>query len=154
MSTEVEAELMTQLKAAMRAQDKRTISAIRMVRSKISEARTAKNAKEIDNDAAVEILRGYVKSLEAAIVEFRANGVDDDDENIIQLSAEVELFDPYMPKFKSEDETAALVDATIASSGATSPKDAGRVMGMLMKSYKGELDAGLVRTLVDARLKG
>jgi uncharacterized protein YqeY len=150
--TPIEAELMEQMKAAMRGGDKRATAAIRMVRTKIMEARTAKNAKELDDDDVLAILRGYVKSLEAALAEFRANNTPEDDENVVQLSAEVALFEPYMPKFKGEAETAALVDAAIAELGASSRREAGRVMGMLMKAHKGELDAALVRSLVDARL--
>ncbi len=152
MSTQIEADLMQQLKTAMKAGDKRALSAIRMVRTKIMEARTAKNAKPLDEDGVLEVIRGYVKSLEAALVEFRASGTSEDDENVLQLSAEVALFEPYMPKFKSEAETTAIVEAAIASTGATERKQAGMVMGAVMKGHKGEVEPGLVRKLVEARL--
>lgn len=152
MSTQIETELMANLKTAMKAGDKRAVSAIRMVRTKIMEARTAKNAKPLDEDGVLEVIRGYVKSLEAALAEFRASGTGEDDENILQLAAEVKLFQPYMPTFLSEEATAAIVEAAIASTGATARKQMGMVMGAVMKGHKGEVDPSLVKTLIEARL--
>lgn len=152
MTTQIETDLTAQLKAAMKAGDKRALNAIRMVRTKIMEARTAKNAKPLDEDGVLEVIRGYVKSLEAALAEFRASGTAEDDENVLQLAAEVELFAPYMPTFLSEAATAAIVDAAIAATGATERKQAGMVMGRVMKEHKGEVEPGVVRALVEARL--
>ena len=152
MSTTIEAELQEKLKGAMKAGDKRALSAYRMVRTKIMEKRTASDAKDLDEAGVLEVIRGYVKSLEAALTEYRALGTDEDDENIVQLAAEVALLDPYMPKFLAEAETIVIVEASIAATGATSRKQAGMVMGHVMKGHKGDVDAGLVKRLVDERL--
>lgn len=152
MSTTIELELQDKLKAAMKAGDKRALSAYRMVRTKIMEKRTAKDAKELDDAAVLDVIRSYVKSLEAALAEYRSLGTGEDDENVLQLAAEVAILDPYMPKFLGEDATIAIVEASIAATGATSRKQAGMVMGHVMKGHKGEVDAGVVKRLVEERL--
>jgi uncharacterized protein YqeY len=154
MTTEIERGLAEQLKDAMRAKDKRALAALRMVRTKIMEARTAKDAKPLDEDAVLAIIRGYVKTLEAALAEFRAAGTAEDDENILQLSAEVALLAPYLPSFLGAAETATIVEAAIAATGATSRKEAGKVIGAVMKTHKGAVDPALVRAAVEARLVG
>ena len=153
MSTTVEAELQDKLKTAMKAGDKRALAAYRMVRTKIMERRTARDAKPMDEAAVLDVIRSYVKSLEAALQEYRDLGTDEGDENIVQLAAEVELLAEYMPKFLGEAATVAIVEASIAATGATSRKQAGMVMGHVMKGHKGEVDAGVVKRLVDERLE-
>lgn len=152
MSTAVEKELMTQLKVAMKARDKVTISAIRMARSKISEARTAKNAAELDDAAVRGVISSYVKSLGSALAEFRANDTPDDDSNIVDLTAEIAALQPWMPQLASEAETQAIVDAVIADNGLSGAKMMGRGMGLVMKDHKGKVDANLVKKLLLAGL--
>lgn len=152
MTTKTEAELTGMLKDAMRAKDKRTLAAVRMVRTKIMEKRTSKGAGELDDEAVLEVIRSYVKSLGSALDEFRANGTPEDDENVLQLQAEIALLDRYMPKFLSEAQTEALVDATLKAHGITDPKMAGRATGLIMKDHKGEVDAGLVSRLIREKL--
>lgn len=152
MSTAVEKELMDQLKIAMKARDKVTVSAIRMARSKISEARTAKNAAELDDAAVRGLIASYVKSLGSALAEFRANDTPEDDVNIVDLSAEIAALQPWMPQLLSEAETIEIVDAVIATHSLSGAKMMGRGMGLVMKDHKGDVDATLVKTLLAARL--
>ena len=151
-TTATEIELQDNLKTAMRAGDKRALAAYRMVRTKIMERRTARDAKPLDDAAVLEVIRAYVKSLEAAVAEYRSLGTAEDDENIVQLAAEVAVLEPYMPKFLDEAATLALVQAAIVATGATSRKQSGMVMGGLMKAHKGEIDPAVVKRLVDAAL--
>ncbi len=152
MSTETEKELTGMLKDAMRARDKRALSAIRMIRARILEKKTSKNAGEITDDVVLALIRSYVKSLEGALTEFRGAGTAEDDENIVQLSFEVALFDRYMPQFMNEADTKALVDKTLDEAGIGDPKMAGRATGLIMKAHKGQVDPGLVNRLIRARL--
>ena len=55
---------------------------------------------------------------------------------------------PYLPKQLSEDEIRELVKAAVAQTGASSPKDMGKVMGALMPKVKGRADGKLVNTIV------
>ena len=152
MSSKIETELNGMLKDAMRARDKRALAAIRMVRTKILEKRTAKGAGEITDDVVLQLIRSYVKSLEGALAEFRAADTPDDDENIVQLTSEIALLDRYMPKFLGEAETEALVVAVLTDNNISDPKMAGRATGLVMKDHKGSVDAALVNRLVRAKL--
>lgn len=152
MSTTIETELNGLLKDAMRARDKRALAAIRMVRTKILEKRTAKGAGEITDEVVLQLIRGYVKSLQGALAEFRASGTPDEDENIVQLTFEIGLLDRYMPKFLSEAETEELVTAVLAANDITDAKMAGRATGLIMKAHKGSVDAAVVNRIVRQKL--
>jgi uncharacterized protein len=152
--TPTEERLMSDLKTAMKARDKATIAAIRMVRSRIGEKRTAKGAKELDDAAVLAVIQSYTKSLAGAVEDFRKGGTPDDDPAIADLYAEIALLQPYLPKLLDEAATAAIVDAVIAAHGLSGVKAIGRVMGMVMKDHKGEVDAGLVKRLAAAKLAG
>ncbi len=152
MSTATERELTGMLKDAMRARDKRALSAIRMIRAKVLEQQTSKNAGELTDAVVLGLIRSYVKSLQGALTEFRNAGTADDDENIVQLTFEVKLFDRYMPKFLGEAETKELVERTLDEAGITDPKMAGRATGLIMKGHKGQVDPGLVNRLIRAKL--
>ncbi len=150
--TATEARLMDELKAAMRAKDKVKLNAIRMVRSRIGEKRTAKGAGELDDAAVVAVITSYVKSLRGAIDDFRKGGTTDDDPAIASLNAEIDALKPFLPRLLDEAATAEIVDAVIAEHGLSGPKTIGRAMGMVMKGHKGKVDAAMVKRLVTARL--
>ncbi|HAN30027.1 MAG TPA: hypothetical protein DCQ06_00380 [Myxococcales bacterium] len=154
MSTAVDKELMTALKKAMQARDKVAMSAIKMARSKLTEARTAKGAKELDDARARAVIASYVKSLRGAIEEFQSHGVSEDDDSITGLQAEIAVLDPWLPQLLGAEQTAAIVDAVIAEHGLAGPKMMGRGMGLVMKDHKGSVDAGLVKRLMQERLVG
>lgn len=150
--TPTEARLMDDLKIAMKARDKVKLSAIRMVRSRITEKRTAKGAAELDDAAVVEVISAYVKSLNGAIADFRKGGTPDDDDAIVSLRDEIALLQPYLPQLLDEAATVTIVEAVIAEHGLAGAKMIGRTMGLVMKDHKGKVDAGLVKKLAAARL--
>ena len=59
---------------------------------------------------------------------------------------------PYLPQQLSEDEVRALVKEAVEQTGASSPKDMGKVMGALMPKVKGRADGKMVNTLVKEAL--
>ena len=150
--TATEARLMDDLKAAMKAKDKVALGAIRMVRSKISEKRTAKNATELDDEAVVGVIKSYVKSLQGAIDDFRKGGTADDEPAIADLVAEIAVLQPYLPQLLDEAATAAIVQGVIDAQGLSGAKAIGRVMGAVMKDHKGKVDAALVKRLAAQKL--
>jgi hypothetical protein len=70
-----------------------------------------------------------------------------------QLGFEVEYLGRWIPKMLDEGATLELVKGAIAELAATDPKEAGQVVGFLMKSHKGEVDGALVNRLVRAELE-
>ena len=67
---------------------------------------------------------------------------------------EVGICQQYMPEALSEDELIALVDQAIATTGAASMKDMGKVMGEVKPKAQGRADMGAVSKMVKARLAG
>ncbi|MBP2632472.1 MAG: hypothetical protein H6Q70_3100, partial [Firmicutes bacterium] len=65
-----------------------------------------------------------------------------------QLEQEIAILLPYLPQQLTEAEVRALVSEAVAASGATSPKDMGKVMALLMPNVKGRADGKLVNNIV------
>jgi hypothetical protein len=61
--------------------------------------------------------------------------------------AELDIIDTFLPSLADEAQTRVWVQEAIAASGASSAREMGRVMGMVMKSHKGEVDGNLTRTI-------
>ena len=154
MATVLEQELTDQLKVAMKGGDKVGTSAIRMVRTKIMEKRTAKNATEVKDEDIVDIIRAYAKMMQGSIDELVAGGADQDEVNIVQMRHEIVFLDRFLPKLLDEAGTQALVDAAVAANPGADAKQAGKITGAIMKDNKGKVDPGLVAKLVKQKLGG
>jgi len=150
MASALEDKLNEDLKAAMKSGDSAAKMALRMVRTKVMERRTAKAGVEVTDELVLDVLRAYVKSLQGSIDEYPA--VAADDPQVAQMRAEIAYLDRYLPRLLDEAATQEIVDATLASLGVTDPKQAGRVTGAIMKDHKGRVDPGLVARLIRARL--
>ena len=75
-------------------------------------------------------------------------------QNLQETQAEIDVLMPYLPAQLSEDEIRALVKEAVEKTGASSPKDMGKVMGMLMPKVKGRADGKMVNTIVRSMLQG
>ncbi len=152
MATALENELMEQMKVCMKSGDKVGLAAVRMVRTKVMEKRTAKNATEITDEIVVDVIRNYVKVMQGSIDELKAGGATEGEENIAQMIGEIVYLDRFLPKLLDEAATAAIVDEILTREGITDPKMFGKATGLIMKDYKGKIDPGLVSKLIKAKL--
>ena len=64
------------------------------------------------------------------------------------------MIESYLPSLADEATTRAWVEAAIAESGASTPGDVGRVMGLVMKAHKGDVDGGMAKKLAAEILGG
>ena len=71
-----------------------------------------------------------------------------------KTQAEIDVLLPYLPAQLSEDEVRELVKAAVEQTGAATPKDMGKVMGVLMPKVKGRADGKMVNTIVKSFLQG
>lgn len=136
------------MKQAMRAKDKFTLSVIRMMRSaiknvEINERRTP------DEDEVLDILNRELKQRRDSLQEFEKAGRDDLAES---LKREIAIITQYMPAPLTEEELDAIVKETIRETGAASKAEMGKVMGALMPKVKGRADGKLVNQLVQKHL--
>jgi uncharacterized protein YqeY len=116
--------------------------------TKTTNAAKDKRAPLTDEEA-TEILGREVKKRRESIEAYRGAGRED---LAAREAAEIEILTPYLPEQLSEGEVRALVVEAIAASGATSPRDMGRVMSLLMPRVKGRADGKAVSGLVSEEL--
>lgn len=147
-------QLNQELKQAMRAKDQRTLGVIRMVKSRMTERKTSKGFKGIEDDALwLDVIGAYCKMQKKALVQYQGLG-DAGVEQVEELTWEIEWLDRFLPKVADEAQTRAWVEEALASLGGAEKARMGQVMGAVMKTHKGQVDAGLVRGIVNGLLKG
>ena len=138
----------SEMVAAAKAKDKIKLSAIRMIK-------TALHNKEIDakrelNDGEIiQILASVAKQRKESIEQFRAGGRLD---LVEKEEAELKTVQSFMPQQMSAAEIEAEVVKAIGEAGATSAKDMGKVMKVLMPRITGKADGKMVSDLVKAKL--
>lgn len=148
----IDARLTQQMKDAMRAKDRRTLDVVRMVKSRMKERTTQKGFEGEVNDALwLEVIEAYVKSLKKGVAEYEKVGEEGKAE-IEQLEWEIALLETYLPSKADEAQTKVWVDEAIAGLGGPEGAKAGQVMGVIMKAHKKDVDAALVKRLVDEAL--
>ena len=148
----VEGQLGELLKESMRAKDMQTANVIRMIKTKHMERRTAAGFKgPLDDSLWLEVITAYQKQLRKSREEYAALGARGADA-LEQLDFEIAFCSRFLPKAASDDEVRAIVRETVARLGASDPKQAGRVVGEVMKAHKGKVEAAAVKRIVDEEL--
>lgn len=138
----------SELKQAMLAKDAPRVTGLRMIRAAFIEMeKDGKGA--VTEERALEALRRLKKQREDSIAEYtKANRADLAEVEIVELA----IIEGFLPKLADEPTTLAWVKEAIAASGAKSSKEAGKVMGALMKAHKADVDGGLAKKLIDQEL--
>jgi uncharacterized protein len=148
----VEAQIQERLKEAMRAKDARTADCIRMIKTKHMERRTAAGFKgPLDDNLWLDVIAAYQKQLRKSREEYVAIGERGADA-VAQLDFEIGFCAQFLPKAASDDETRAIVRETVARLGVSDAKQAGRVVGDIMKAHKGKLEPATVKRFVEEEL--
>ncbi len=148
----LENDLNERLKTAMKAKDQPVLDVIRAIRAKIQLAKTADGFGGVVDDALyLREITAYVKSMAKAREEFLKVG-ERGAGNAAQLTFEIEYLSQFLPKKLGEAETRAIVTASIAEAGVASRKQIGKVMGLIMKTHKDDVDADLVRKIAEELL--
>jgi uncharacterized protein len=140
------------LKEAMKAQDKRRISTLRLISAAIKDRDIAARGmgKGAASDAdLLDLLAKMIKQREESEKIYAEAGRS---ELAQQEAEEIAIIREYLPKQLSEAETEKAIAATIAETGATSVKDMGKVMAALKSRYAGQMDFGKAGQLVKAKL--
>jgi uncharacterized protein YqeY len=148
----IEQDLDQKLKQALRDKDQPTLDVVRMVKSKVQERRTAKGFSGTVDDALVtDVIAAYRKQMQKAIEEYEKLG-DRGKAQVAKLRFEVTFCEQYLPKSMSEDELRTLVRERIAALGIADVKQVGRLVGDVMKTHKGQVEAADVKRVAEALL--
>ena len=138
----------TDLKLALKNQDKFTLSVLRMLKSEfINESRKGA-LHELTDDEAIKVIKRQVKVRKDSIEEYKNYGKD---ELVNDLTKEVEVLSKYLPEEMTEEQIVKAIDEVFAELNPTSMKD----MGSVMKAVSAKLtnaDMAFVSKLIKDRL--
>jgi uncharacterized protein len=132
-------QIQDDVKDAMKAGERDRVHALRLIVNELQKA-----AKENGGDEVEVLQRERKRRLEAAEA-YRDGGAADRAE---AEEREAEIIGSYMPEQLSDEELAAIVSDAVAESGATSPKEMGKVMAIVMPKVKGQADGKRVSASV------
>ncbi len=145
-----------QLKESMKAGDGPRTSTLRMMLAKIKDADIASRTQGHDSvalsdDALIPILRSMVKSRRESVVLYQqGNRADLAEKETIEIA----IIEGFLPQQMDEAGLETAVAEAVAESGATTPRDMGRVMAALKARHGSSLDMGRATPLVKAKLAG
>jgi uncharacterized protein YqeY len=134
------------MKASMRSGDKDRLAGIRLVLAAIKQ-REVDERIQLDDTQVLAVLDKMIKQRRESITQFEAGGRAD---LVAKESAELSVLQSYLPAQLADGEIESLIRAAIASTGAASMKDMGKVMAVVKPQVQGRTDMGAL----SARIKG
>ena len=150
----LEQELTNRLTQAIKHKDARTADVVRMLKTRLQERRTAKGfSGQIDDALVLDVIGAYRKQLQKALAEYEKVG-ERGAAQVAQLRFELEFCEGYLPKGMDEATARALVEERVAALGIADTKQIGRLVGDIMKTHKGQVEATDVKRIAEELLKG
>ncbi len=148
MSDSLKSKLQDDMKSSMKAGNKDRLGVIRLMLAAIKQIEVDERI-ELDDDRITAVLDKMAKQRRESISQFESAGRED----LIAIEqAELEIIQEFLPEALSDEEINALVEQSIAASGAATIKDMGKLMGMLKPQLQGRADMGKVSQLIKSRL--
>jgi uncharacterized protein len=142
----LEQKIMGDLKAAMLAKDEAALRSLRAIKAAILLAKTAEGSNgEISGDDEIKLLQKMVKQRKDSLEIFTQQNRP---ELARKEEEEIAVIEKFLPKQMSADEIKAELEKIIASTGAASPADMGKVMGVATKQLAGKADGKTISALV------
>lgn len=142
----LEQKIMADLKTAMLAKDEVGLRSLRAIKAAIIIAKTSEGAKgEISADEEMKLLQKLVKSRKDSLEIFQQQNRP---ELAKKEEEEIAIIEKFLPKQMSADEIKSELTKIIATLGASSPADIGKVMGAATKQFAGKADGKTISALV------
>jgi uncharacterized protein YqeY len=150
----LEQDLNARLTRAIKDKDAPTADTLRMLKSRLQERRTAKGfSGQVDDALVLDVIGAYRKQLQKALVEFEKVG-ERGAAQAAQLRFEIALCEGYLPRGLDEAALRALVSERLQALAITDAKQVGRLVGDVMKTHKGQVEAGEVKRVAEELLRG
>ncbi|MGX4593676.1 GatB/YqeY domain-containing protein [Leuconostoc sp. JNUCC 76] len=143
-------ELNNDIKQAMKDKNKDVLSVIRMVKSTVMNEQI-NLGHDLTKEEELTVLSREVKQRQDSLTEFEKGNRED---LAAGIRAELAILAKYLPEPLSDEEVIEMVKDAIQKTGATSPKDMGKVMGIVTPQVKGRADGKFVANQVKNLLKG
>lgn len=147
----LEQKVMADLKTAMLAKDEKALRALRAIKSAIILAKTAEGAGgEIKEEDEIKLLQKLVKQRKDSLEIYEKQNRED---LASKEKEEIEVIEKFLPKQMDAAELKSVIEKIISESGASSPSDMGKVMGIANKHLAGKAEgktiAGIVKELLN-----
>lgn len=146
----LEKQINDQLKTAMLAKDEKSLRALRAIKAAILLAKTAEGAGELSEADELKMLQKLVKQRRDSEEVFRQQNRLD---LAVKEAEEIEVIERFLPKALTEDELRAALQQIITETGASSPADLGKVMGVATKQLAGKADGKVISAMVKSMLQ-
>ncbi len=148
MSSTLKPQLVADMKSSMKSGDKQRRGVVRLILAAVKQIEVDERI-ELDDTRLLGVLDKMAKQRRESISHYSNAGRDD----LVAIEqAEIDIIQEYLPAALSETEINELVEQSIASTGAASIKDMGKVMGVLKPQLQGRADMGKVSQLIKSRL--
>jgi len=145
----LEANLMADLKTAMKSKDQAALRAIRAAKAAILLQKTDGSGNELDAAGEIKLIQKLVKQRQDSLDIYVKQGRED---LAVVEREEIAVLQNYLPKQLSEDELKPIIQEIITSTGASGMADMGKVMGLASAKLAGKADgktiSGIVRGLL------
>jgi len=138
------------MQTAMKAREQLKVDTLRMVMAAITKA-SVDRKKDLTEEEELAVLQREVKARRDSAEQYRAAGRE---EQAAKEEAEIAIIQAYMPEAIEGEALIEIVENAIAQTGASSPSDTGKVMGAIMREYRGRVDGKEVQRCVSERLQG
>jgi uncharacterized protein len=142
----LEQKVMTDLKTAMLAKDEKALRSLRAIKAAILLAKTSEGAGgDLKGDDEVKLLQKLLKSRKDSLEIYTTQNRRD---LAIKEEEEIAIIEKFLPAQMSPEELKTILQKIIADTGASSPADMGKVMGIATKQLAGKTDGKSISTLV------
>ena len=142
----LEQKIMTELKTAMLAKDEKSVRSLRAIKAAIILAKTAEGAGgELKEEDEVKLLQKLVKQRKDSLEIFQQQKRED---LARKEEEEIEVISKFLPEQLSGDSLKNEISKIIAETGAASPADMGKVMGLATKKLAGRADGKAISVVV------
>lgn len=148
MTSTLKPQLTTDMKSSMKGGDKHRLGVVRLMLAAIKQIEVDERI-ELDDTRILAVLDKMVKQRRESIAQYSKAGRDD---LVAVEEAEIAIIQEYLPAALSDAEINELVETSIASTGAATIKDMGKLMGVLKPQLQGRADMGKVSQLIKSRL--
>ncbi len=146
----LKARITEDMKAAMRAGEKDRLSCIRMLQAVIKQ-RDVDERVQLDDAQVLAVIDKMIKQRKESIAQFEAGNRAD---LVAKESAEIAVLSTYLPAQLGDAELETLIREAVASAGASSMKDMGKVMAVLKPKVQGRTDMGALSGRIKSALGG
>ena len=142
----LEQRVMTDLKTAMLAKDEKSLRSLRAIKAAILLAKTSEGAGgDLKQEDEVKLLQKLLKSRKDSLEIYNAQNRPD---LAVKEEEEILIIGKFLPAQMSPVELKSVIEKIIADSGASSPADMGKVMGIATKQLAGKMDGKSISTMV------